>query len=39
MWVVANYFHTIDVVKESEDEFDMLIQDWIKDGNPKPIFP
>ena len=21
MWVVANYFHTIDVVKENEDEF------------------
>jgi hypothetical protein len=26
MWVVANYFHTIDVVKESEDEFHMLFR-------------
>ena len=26
MWVVANYFHTIDVVKESEDEFHALFR-------------
>ncbi|MFX1309642.1 MAG: hypothetical protein ACFE8C_08090, partial [Promethearchaeota archaeon] len=26
MWVVANYFHTIDVVKESEDEFHVLFR-------------
>ncbi|MFX0030037.1 MAG: hypothetical protein ACFE8B_12565 [Candidatus Hermodarchaeota archaeon] len=26
MWVVANYFHTIDVVKESEDEFHILFR-------------
>ncbi len=26
MWVVANYFHTIDVVKESEDEFHLLFR-------------
>jgi len=26
IWVVANYFHTIDVVKESEDEFHVLFR-------------
>lgn len=26
MWVVANYFHTIDVVKESADEFHLLFR-------------
>jgi len=26
MWVVANYFHTIDVHKEGEDQFDMLFR-------------
>ncbi|MFX1375207.1 MAG: hypothetical protein ACFFA0_05290 [Promethearchaeota archaeon] len=26
MWVVANYFHTIDVVKESKDEFHILFR-------------
>lgn len=26
MWVVANYFHTIDVVKENEDEFHILFR-------------
>ncbi|MFX1346807.1 MAG: hypothetical protein ACFFAI_17050 [Promethearchaeota archaeon] len=26
MWVVANYFHTIDVVKESEDEYHILFR-------------
>ena len=26
MWVVANYFHTIDVVKEREDEFHILFR-------------
>lgn len=26
MWVVGNYFHTIDVVKESEDQFHLLLR-------------
>lgn len=26
MWVVANYFHTIDILKESEDEFHILFR-------------
>ncbi|KKM19588.1 hypothetical protein LCGC14_1654040, partial [marine sediment metagenome] len=26
VWVVANYFHTIDVKKESEDQFHLLFR-------------